>query len=98
MEELKEDIEELEDRIEKREELLKDRLHSLQKSGGKVPYISVVLGSKSFSELISRSSAVTSIMDQDESIVKEHFADKEELEEKEESSRRRKRSTRRTEK
>lgn len=85
MKELKKEIKELKKRIKKREKLLKDRLRTLQESGGNVPYISVLLGSKDFSELISRSSAVTSIMDQDESIVKEHMADKESLEKKKSS-------------
>src|SRR5699024_10068588 len=70
--EMKEEIKELEESIEKREELLKDRMRSIQESGGKVPLISVILGSNSFSELISRSFAVNSIMDQDKSIMEEY--------------------------
>lgn len=79
---LKKDIEILIDRIEKRELLIKDRLRSMQKSGGNVGFIEVIFGSKNFSEFISRTSAVSTIMDQDKSIMDAQTADKIELEDK----------------
>lgn len=79
---LKEEIIELEERIKRREELLKDRLRSIQEAGGKIQYMSVILGSQSFNDLITRSSAVNSIMDQDKLIMDEHTADQLALEQK----------------
>lgn len=76
IEELAEEIVDLMDRIHKREQLLKERLRSIQEVGGNVKYISVILGSENFSDLISRSSAVNTIMDQDKNIMEEHEADK----------------------
>src|SRR5699024_5026005 len=70
----------------------KDRLRSIQGTGGDVNYISVILGSQNFNDLITRSSAVNSIMDQDKSIMEENERDQialsqkqEEVEEKKET-------------
>src|SRR5699024_7882937 len=83
IEKLKQNIEKIEERIEKRKELLKDRLRDIQENGGNILYLSVVLGSQNLADLIVRSTAVNSIMDQDKSIMEEHARDKKELEEKE---------------
>lgn len=80
IEKLKEDIKELQERIEKRDYLLKDRLISIQKSGGSVRYMEVILGSQSFGDFISRAFAVNTIMDQDKNIMEEHQEDKDSLE------------------
>lgn len=82
IETLEYDIKDLIERIDKRDLLLKDRLRSMQKSGGNVGFIEVVFGAKDFSEFISRVSAVTTIMDQDESIMTEQTNDKTALEDK----------------
>src|SRR5690625_164306 len=79
---LNEEIKELKERISLREELLKERLRSIQESGGNVKYITVLFGSQSFTDLITRSSAVNAIMDQDKNIMEEHAADQLALEEK----------------
>ncbi|MFA1822172.1 peptidoglycan DD-metalloendopeptidase family protein [Virgibacillus oceani] len=81
IEELNDQITVLEERIEKRDELLKDRLRSIQKSGGNMNYIEVILGSQSFGDFISRATAVNTIMDQDKSIMEAQTRDKQELEE-----------------
>ncbi|GAB3806430.1 murein hydrolase activator EnvC family protein [Virgibacillus kimchii] len=81
IEELNDQIKVLENRIEKRDELLKDRLRSIQKSGGSMNYIEVILGSQSFGDFISRATAVNTIMDQDKSIMEAQTRDKQELEE-----------------
>src|SRR5699024_1889643 len=65
-----------------REEILKDRLGAIQKNGGNVKYLEVIMESQDFGDFISRSSAVNTIMDQDQSIMDELNADKKELEKK----------------
>lgn len=83
IENLKKEIKVLERRIKERESLLKGRLQSIQKTGGSIQYMEVILGAQSFSEFISRSTAVNTIMDQDKTIMDDHIADKKELENKE---------------
>src|SRR5699024_10064972 len=63
--ELKEEIKVLEERIKEREKMLSSRLQSIQENGGEVKFIEVILGAKNFSELITRSSAVNTVMDSD---------------------------------
>ncbi|MEH6937365.1 peptidoglycan DD-metalloendopeptidase family protein [Bacillus sp. JJ664] len=72
---LKEEIKFIEKRIESRQELLKDRMRSLQKSGGMLSYIDVILGSNSFGDLVQRMSAVQVIMSADEDIIKQQNLD-----------------------
>src|SRR5699024_3075989 len=72
---------ELEERIKERDDLLKDRIRSIQQNGGSINYLEVILGSKSFSDFISRATAVNTIMDQDKVIMEEQQADKKQLEE-----------------
>lgn len=83
MDQLKQDIVELIDRIEKREELIIDRLRSIQQNGGSISYLEVLFGSKSFGDFIGRAILTTKIMDQDKSIMEEQGQDKLTLEEKE---------------
>lgn len=78
---LQEEIKITKERIEKRNELLKDRARSYQETGGVVSYIDVLMGSKNFSDFIDRASAVATIMQADQDILKQHEADKKSLEE-----------------
>src|SRR5690625_3512621 len=82
--ELKEEIKVLEERIKEREKMLSSRLQSIQENGGEVKFIEVILGAKNFSELITRSSAVNTVMDSDKAIMEEHLDDQKALETKEE--------------
>ncbi|KKK39458.1 peptidase M23 [Mesobacillus campisalis] len=82
IEQLKKDIVVLEDRIEKRNELLKDRARSLQLSGGAVSYIDVLLGAQSFSDFVDRMGAVATIANADKELLEQHQKDKDELEAK----------------
>lgn len=79
---LKAEIVVLEERIAKRNELLKERARSLQLSGGTVSYMDVLLGAQSFGDFIDRVSAVTTIVQADKDIITEHQMDKQELETK----------------
>ncbi|WP_405100382.1 murein hydrolase activator EnvC family protein [Oceanobacillus sp. FSL H7-0719] len=76
---LVEEIAILKDKIEKRDMLLKDRLRSIQQSGGEINYIQVIFDSKSFADFISRATAVNTIMDQDKTIMEEQAADQKKL-------------------
>ena len=80
IEALKEEITVLQERIEKRTEVLKERAVSFQQSGGSVSYIEVLLGATSFGDFISRVSAVSTIMQADETLVEQHEEDKASLE------------------
>ncbi|MCM3602614.1 peptidoglycan DD-metalloendopeptidase family protein [Robertmurraya korlensis] len=82
IETLKAEIVVLEERIAKRNELLKDRARNFQENGSMVSYIDVLMGAKSFSDFIDRMSAVATIVEADQDILREHQADKEELEAK----------------
>ena len=78
---LKNEIVEIEKRIEIRNELLKDRARAYQEGGG-INYIDVLVGANSFGDLIDRIGAVATIVEADQTIIEEHNADKQKLEEK----------------
>jgi len=82
------EMEVIKDRIEKRNILLKDRARSYQETGGMVNYIDVLMGSTSFSDFVDRANAVVTIVQADQAILKEHEADKKELETKQEQVKR----------
>ncbi|MCA1031462.1 peptidoglycan DD-metalloendopeptidase family protein [Bacillus timonensis] len=73
---LKAEIIVTEERIAKRDELLNDRLRSLQQSGGMISYLDVLLGAKSFGDFIDRVSAVSQFVQADKDIIEAHQADK----------------------
>jgi len=75
IEKLKKEIEFIEKRIDARQELLKDRMRSLQKTGGMLSYVDVILGSNSFGDLVQRMSAVQVIMHADQDIIKQQNLD-----------------------
>lgn len=72
----------LKERIQKRNEILKERAIAFQKSGGDINYLEVLLGSSNFGDLISRVGAVATMVDADRTILEEHESDKKEVEEK----------------
>ncbi|MGM9956285.1 MAG: murein hydrolase activator EnvC family protein [Peribacillus sp.] len=79
---LKAEIIVLQERIAKRNDVLKERALSFQESGGDLNYVEVLFGSSSFSDLIDRVGAVAAIAEADREILKQHELDKKELEEK----------------
>ena len=78
--ELKASIEELEKKIEERDKLIRERIRAVQKSGGSVSYIDVLLGANSFMDFIDRFSAVNKLMEADRKILEEQAEDKLSLE------------------
>ncbi|MDQ6600334.1 murein hydrolase activator EnvC family protein [Bacillus salipaludis] len=70
------------DRMEKRNNLLKERARNYQETGGMINYIDVLMGAKSFSDFIDRANAVATIMEADQELLKQADMDKKELEEK----------------
>lgn len=82
---LQEQIAIIKDRIEKRNVILKKRALSFQETGGNVSYLDVLLGASSFSDLVDRVGAVTSLVEADQDLLKQHQADKQAVEEKQAS-------------
>ncbi|CAM3655697.1 NlpC/P60 family protein [Aeromicrobium ponti] len=72
----------IEERIEKRSTVLKQRAQSFQESGGTVAYLDVLLGASSFSDFVDRVGAVTTFVQADKQLMVEQEKDKRELEEK----------------
>ncbi|WP_225434164.1 murein hydrolase activator EnvC family protein [Peribacillus tepidiphilus] len=80
IEKLKAEIEVLKERIIKRNEVLKERARSFQQTGGNVSYLEVLLGATSFSDFIDRVSAISTIIEADQDILRQHEEDKKNLE------------------
>ncbi len=85
IEKLKAEIAVIQERIEKRNEILKQRAQAYQENGSTIGYIEVLLGATNFSDFIERVGAVSTIMNADQDIIKQHDADKKELEMKQQS-------------
>ena len=77
--ELEKEIEALQDKIDRRDALLRERARAIQ-TGGTVSYIDVLLGANSFVDFIDRFSAVSTLMDADRQIMREQKEDQEKLE------------------
>ncbi|MGO4888832.1 murein hydrolase activator EnvC family protein [Anaerobacillus sp. MEB173] len=71
----------LEERIAERDELLKDRVRLMYQNGGAVSYLEVILGAQSFGDFLDRISALSTIAQQDRSILEAHIEDKRLVEE-----------------
>lgn len=84
IEELENEIAELEESIAKRHQILKDRVSAYQKNGGDVSYLEVIFGAESFSDFISRISAITKITDSDVKIIEQQEKDKAQIVKKQE--------------
>ncbi|WP_053361521.1 peptidoglycan DD-metalloendopeptidase family protein [Bacillus sp. FJAT-27251] len=79
----KQEIKIITDIMEKREKVISERLRTIQDQGGRVSYIEVFLGVKSFSEFIDRAITTKAILDSDKKIMETHYRDlqrKEEME------------------
>jgi murein DD-endopeptidase MepM/ murein hydrolase activator NlpD len=78
---LQDEIKVIQDRIQKRNELLKDRARNYQENGS-VNYVSVLMGAQSIGDLIDLAGAVATIMEADKAILQQAESDKQELEQK----------------
>ncbi|HWJ78080.1 MAG TPA: NlpC/P60 family protein, partial [Niallia sp.] len=79
------EIKELQDKIDKRNNILKERARTFQENGGSVDYIEVLLGAESFKDFVDRVGAVATIMEADQDLIASNEKDKKELEEKQAS-------------
>ncbi|WP_025786034.1 murein hydrolase activator EnvC [Sporosarcina sp. D27] len=79
--ELRASIKTLEKRIKERDEVLRERVRTMQVKGGDVSYLDVLLGANSFSDFIDRFSAVSTLMDADRKIMQQQEDDMNQLEE-----------------
>ena len=71
-------------KIEERDELLRERARAIQETGS-VSYLDVLLGANSFVDFIDRFSAVTTLIDADKEIMRQQQDDQEALEESKKS-------------
>jgi peptidoglycan DL-endopeptidase CwlO len=79
---LEKELDEIEKRIAKRNELLKERAKSYQASGRDVSYLEVLLGSESFSDFVDRVGAVVMIAKADRELLEQHEDEKRDYESK----------------
>ncbi|MBX9974955.1 C40 family peptidase [Cytobacillus firmus] len=82
VDQLKAEMAIIEERIEKRSAILKQRAQSFQESGGSVAYLDVLLGASSFSDFVDRVGAVTTFVQADKQLLEEQEQDKKAFEEK----------------
>lgn len=68
------------ERIEARNDVLKERARSLQESGGTISYLEVLVGSQSFSDFITRAEAVMTIVTADKDMLLQQKSDMERVE------------------
>lgn len=80
IDELNEEINKLQVRIEERDDILKERVRAMYQNGGSVNYLEVLLGAQGFGDLLDRITALTTIADQDRSILEAHKEDHDQLE------------------
>jgi peptidoglycan hydrolase CwlO-like protein len=82
IDQLQNEIQVITERINKRNELLKDRARSFQENGGRISYLEVLMGAQTFGDFIDRIEAVATILEADQDILRQHRQDKQLLEEK----------------
>lgn len=72
---MEKEIAKLSERIEKRDIIIKNRLRSLQAQGGGLFYLDLLMGARSFSEFVDFATAVTTIIEADKEILRDHYED-----------------------
>jgi peptidoglycan DL-endopeptidase CwlO len=86
IDQLNADKKHLQKKMEERKELIKERLRLMQQNGGNKAYLDVILGSTNFTELVSRTNAVSKIIEADQNLVEEQKRDAKLLAKKEKES------------
>ncbi|MFC4404881.1 NlpC/P60 family protein [Gracilibacillus xinjiangensis] len=81
-EELESVIADLQKDIDRRNEILKERISSMQQSGGTNSYLEVIFGATNFMDFIDRFSLVTKITSADQELLDAQEEDKQTLEDK----------------
>lgn len=69
-------IEKLNEQIEARHDILKNRMAAYQEGGGDITFLEVLLNAKSFTEFISRATSVSHIANADRELIEQQTADK----------------------
>lgn len=72
----------LDDKLKKRDKLLKDRAKSYQESGGNLSYLDVLLGAANLGDFIERAGTVAKIVQADQDLFLQQKAEKEQYESK----------------
>ncbi|WP_197187212.1 M23 family metallopeptidase [Brevibacillus agri] len=83
MEQIQKELDQVSERIIKRESVLRARVKAMYEQGS-TTYLDVLLGSESFGEFLLRLQAIQMIIDQDQRILEDHQKDKAQLQQKEE--------------
>lgn len=83
IESLKVEIKELQLRLDQRQEIINNRMRSLQKSGGNSSYLDILFGATSINDLIQRINAIDTFMKADKEIFGDQQNDFEKVEENE---------------
>ncbi|MDT0110458.1 peptidoglycan DD-metalloendopeptidase family protein [Listeria booriae] len=76
---LKGEIKELQNNIQERFDLLKDRARAIQVNGNSQAYVNVILASDNFSDFIDRATMVTTLVSADKDIMAEQKKDEDKL-------------------
>lgn len=74
------EIEVAQKELDEKTELFETRMRVMYENGNEIAYLDVVLGSRSFGEMLSRMETVSDIMDNDKKIVEDYKAAKQKLE------------------
>lgn len=72
----------IEEKIDNRNEILKDRVRNIQHSGGNISYLEVLISSKDFGEFVDRVNSVTKIVQADQDLIDQQNAEIKEMENK----------------
>lgn len=83
---LKEEIEVLVAEMEVRDELIKNRLRSMQAGNSLVDYLDVLIGASNFEDFIGRANAIATITKADQDLIRQQEEAKKDLQEKETSA------------
>ncbi|MCC3356786.1 coiled-coil domain-containing protein [Bacillus sp. REN16] len=79
---LEKEIHSLNEGIQKRLEILQNRARALQRNGGKVEYVNVLVGSSNFSNFVDRVFAVATLLKADKNLIEQQKSDLKKLEDK----------------